>query len=278
MHKLGIFIVSQSENWGPGKVGLNLVRGLEKKNIAFELNTVCDINFCPHGIGDYSKLPDCTPVGPNIFSTPSDQPQVVSKFKNFVFNCEWTKKLNETFKEMENKNKYIWPVGIDTDTFKKEDSKIEYDCFIYSKGRSSSELDAIHSMLDLHKQTYTHLRYGSFSPLDIVKYSSMTRYCIIHDGTETQGIANMEILSCGSPCFVFDAKTWKNGFPATSMPYFDSRCGIISEFGESYNEKFAEFLNNIHTYNSREYMLDNHTLEKSIVNLMNIVEECHADK
>ena len=35
--RLGIFIVSQKENWGPGKVGLNLVRGLEKKNIDFKL-------------------------------------------------------------------------------------------------------------------------------------------------------------------------------------------------------------------------------------------------
>lgn len=277
--KLGIFLVDQRENWGPGKVGLNLIKGLDKKKIDYRLNEVCEFNYCPHGIGNYSLLPDNTPVGPNIFSVPSDQPAVINKFQNFVFNSEWSKRVCDVHKLMEHKNKYIWSVGIDTEQFVKEKTIKQYDCFIHFKSRSSDELRNVERMLKTFNQTYNVLRHGTYEPHDIIKYSSECDYCIILDNTETQGIANMEIMSCGVPCFVFDKTSWRGGFQgATSVPYFDERCGVKTNFENDYEYEFINFISNLWKYNPREYMLENHTLEISIDNLLRIVEETHANK
>lgn len=278
---LGIFLVDQRENWGPGKVGLNLVKGLEKRNIDYKLNTVCEYNYCPHGIGDYSLLPENTPVGPNIFTLPHEQLAVVKKFNNFVFNSEWAMcRSTASYSVMNNKNKYIWAVGVDTDTYIKNDMQKEYDCFIHFKSRASRELRDTEKLLNNNNQTYTVLKHGTYSPNDIIKYSSNCKYCIILDATETQGIANMEIMSCGIPCFIFDKTEWRSGIPATSVPYFDERCGIITtpdEYG-SYESKFENFISNLNKYNPREYILENHTLELSVNKLLKIVEETHANK
>jgi hypothetical protein len=289
--KIGIFCSNNRNiNWGPGKVIYNLLLGLELKNIKYSFNEVCEFNHGAISEIDFSILPLNTPIGPNVFSIPEEQKDVITKFKNFIFNSEWARNLNSKYKIFDDKNKYIWSSGIETDKYVDVDKNIEYDCLIHFKNRSNNELNIVKEMLNKYKQSFILLNHSNYNPEDIIKYSSKCKYCIILDNTETQGFANMEIMSCNLPCFVFDKNdwldsrkfnknVWPNGFNfATTVPYFNGDCGIKTNFKVDYNNDFEKFINNLEKYNPREYILQNHTIEKSTNKFLEIMEICHANK
>ena len=62
---------------------------------------------------------------------------------------------------------------------------------------------------------------------------------------------------------------------ATSVPYFDSRCGMKFTDIENFKKKFENFwecvLNN--KFKPRKYILENLTLEKSAQRMLDIVEK-----
>jgi len=92
------------------------------------------------------------------------------------------------------------------------------------------------------------------------------------NGTESQGIAYMEILSSGIPCYVFNRNifSYKSySCLASSVPYFSEECGIISD-DLDFN-KFDDFLNKIDLFNPRKYILENHTLEISARNYIRLL-------
>ena len=93
--------------------------------------------------------------------------------------------------------------------------------------------------------------------------------------TESQGIAYQELLSMNVPCYCIDKTVWDDrdghSYPATSVPYFDKSCGIkTSDLSD-----LDQFLDNIHLYEPRKYIVDNLGLEKQAKNYVNILENCH---
>ena len=83
------------------------------------------------------------------------------------------------------------------------------------------------------------------------------------DNTESQGLATLEILSSGLPMFVWEMTTLYNpNYPhircdATSIPYWDERCGVKYFGGNQLDNKFNKFLNNLESYNPRQYVKEN---------------------
>ena len=58
------------------------------------------------------------------------------------------------------------------------------------------------------------------------------KFCFLINGTESQGIAVQEIMSMGVPIIAWDIKEWLDQgeayrVPATSIPYWDERCGEV---------------------------------------------------
>jgi hypothetical protein len=90
-----------------------------------------------------------------------------------------------------------------------------------------------------------------------------SKFCVLLDGTESQGIAVMEILSMNVPILAFDMTVWSNPNgdkeQATSIPYFDNRCGQICP-NHVTKESIDRFLRTLSMFKPREYILENHTL------------------
>jgi hypothetical protein len=70
------------------------------------------------------------------------------------------------------------------------------------------------------------------------------------------------------PIYVLDTKLWNNYFPATSVPYFDNRCGFI----EINLNNLDLFYDKLQEFNPRQYILENHTLMTSAQKYIDILK------
>jgi hypothetical protein len=113
-------------------------------------------------------------------------------------------------------------------------------------------------------QSYVILKYGDYTEDFFINLLKKSKYSIILDNTESQGIAVEEIMSCNLPLFVIDKTTWEyKGVKcnATSIPYWSDECGIKIDNFDCFNKYFNQFLTQINNYKPRNYILNNLRLE-----------------
>jgi len=106
---------------------------------------------------------------------------------------------------------------------------------------------------------------------DFLEAVSKAPYCIWIGCHESQGFALQETLSCDTPIFVINIRSLREEFEsmwspsecvpghsllATSAPYFDESCGLIT-YPETYKDDFSVFLDNLSNYSPRDFILKN---------------------
>lgn len=271
--KLGLFYSTAGNNNGPGKVVSNLIKGLEKNNIDVRINAIGDINGCLQSWNvPLNLLPNTTVIGPNLCVLPSEMPNIWFKFKTTIVPSEWIKNKYETFDVLKtsNINIKIWPVGIDTDNFFPSDELKTNDVLLYVKNRND-EAKNVTEHLSNKGLTVKTVVYGTYTEDEFKKFVHKSKCVVLLTKTESQGIAYQEILSMNVPCYVLNKDTWDdiNGyaFPATSVPYFDSSCGLV----EKNLNNFDYFYENLKKYNPRNYILNTLNLKKQASNYLNIL-------
>ena len=268
---VGIFFNNVSSTTGPGKVALNLLKGFKKSGIDFKINEEGKLNGCLQLVSYLNILPSTTLIGPNIMVLPSEFPVIWKKFENHIVPSEWVKNKYNSFPETEGCNLHIWPVGIDTDKFKKFDNKNEFDCLIYYKNRGAKKLKEVEDKLKSLELSYKIIGYGSYTEEEFLELLSKCKFCLLLTKTESQGIAYMEILSTNTPCYVYDKQEWDDispySFAATSAPYFSEECGLIS----SDLRELENFIDNVNYYEPRQYILENHTVEKGAAKYLELL-------
>lgn len=263
---------------GPGKVVSNLKKGLDLLEVSYREN--------PSDISKDSKAialqwhdnivkyePENILVGPNVCTLPIDNQFVMSqKYKKVIVPSGWVKNLYS--KWIDDSKIFVWPVGIDTDYFndKSNDNK-SFDCLVYSKRRSFDELAIVTKTLKQYKQTFDIIEYGNYSELQFLEKLSKCKYVFLLDGCESQGIAVQEVMSTNTPLFVWDVTHWDDRgdefkVEASSVPYWDERCGIRETDKERLSESFEEFINKFGFFNPREYILENFTLKNQAKKIM----------
>ena len=275
---IGLFHGGVSSKNGPGKVAMNLMAGLNILGVDFAKNEEKEINGCLASWSPrYKDLPRETLVGPNLMTLPSDDPAVWHYFDNFVVPCEWVQNKYEKYTLPSNVKLHQWAVGIDTDLFSPK-GKSRSKCMVYSKRGCPKNLEVIEKTLTSLKMDYVVLNYGSYTELDLLSAGEQSLFAILNTSTESQGIAYQEILSMGIPCYAVDKKVWDDqpgySFPATSVPYFDDRCGIKHEN----LSRLGEFLDKLSTFKPRDYILDNLTLELSAKKYLDLLQKSHETK
>lgn len=267
---------------GPGKVVQNLTKGLKAIGVTAEgvwssrpLKYNGWLQNCNKGLLQSSqKSNEPRLLGPNLFVLPPDDPELCKLGEHFVVPSQWVKDLYASFEEMRGKQIHVWPVGIDTDQWMPLPLKPTLDCFIYFKNRAEQDLAIVEAICRKFNLKYEVLKYGQYQESELAELCMNVRFAILLTGTESQGIAYMQILSANKPCYVFNNPTWKGEWkdkngptiflcPASSVPYFDDRCGEIASNVSL--EHFSDFLKRVDDYafRPREYILENHTLEKS---------------
>ena len=259
---------NQATHRGPGKVVHNLLKGLDELgiNVVGKPGSADYYGCLQHPGGLAEHLPRQTLMGPNIFVLPQHDPGLIRRFNNFVVPSNWVKDLYLKEPKMHDKQISVWPVGIDTEKWQPLDyyppQRGQLDCFIYYKNRSANDLGLVEKSCKSLKLSYEINEYGSYTEETLLTRCQHAKFAILLTDTESQGVAYMNILSTNTPCYVINKTNWEGQCAATSVPYFDKRCGEITDSALINIEKLEAFMNDAahQEYSPREYILENHSL------------------
>ena len=146
-------------------------------------------------------------------------------------------------------------------------SEIQYDCIIYVKRRHPSLVNHVKSVVEANSLRYRVFTYGSYERNEYLNTLRKTRYVIWVGSHESQGFGVEECLATGTPILVYDVKSMKdeyeNGYSyqhhsenllATTVPYWDSRCGMIVKTNEEFIDTFGCFLEKLDSFRPSDYI------------------------
>jgi glycosyltransferase involved in cell wall biosynthesis len=283
---------------GQQRVFLNLCAGLDKLGVKYRVNDYCHAQKHPDELGCIigkshilNKIKWQNPIlfGAAVYSHPMDDPKLLERLpiKKILVPGEWMRKMCEPFWD---DKVTAWPVGIDTERWKPGDTpKKKWDFLLYDKLRWEHEsfenclIQPIRNELKKRNLSFREIRYGFYKEEEFEKTLQHCKAMIFLCEHETQGIAYQQALSSGVPILGWD----RGGFwqdptyyphkvqfaPVSSVPYWDDRCGMkfldIAEFSERLGQ-FLEWLN-AGAFKSRDFILENLTLEKCAQDYVNIV-------
>jgi hypothetical protein len=188
-----------------------------------------------------------------------------------------------TFPICSNLNLKVLPFGVDTERFNEIKPFSEREkVMVYTKHRSFNDINLIKEILKLKNINYKIFDYDQrYSENDYLEYLQDSKYAIIVDAHESQGFALLEVMSCNVPLFIWSVKSMNQeagqnypDFPATTIPYWDPKCG---EFFYDFNEivsTFDLFLNRLELglYKPREFILENLSMEKCEKKLIDLIK------
>ena len=266
---------------GPHKVVDNLIKSLEQEKInyaineeKYEHNFLVKYDATAHE--KHSKIEqDTTIIGPQVWMFDGYGQFLIENqnyYKKIIAPSQWVKdKFINKFNLPENKLS-VWPVGIEIFNNERD---ITYDCLIYFKRRDQKELDAVKQFLDNKNLTYKMVEYGGYGEDKFKNLVNQAKFCFLINGTESQGIAVQEIMSMGVPIIAWDIKEWLDQgeayrVPATSIPYWDERCGEVFFNIDDLEVTFSKFYATLDQYDPKAFIKDNLCFSKTAEQLMEI--------
>ena len=267
---------------GPQKVVNNLIKSLEQQKIEYAINEEkYDHNFLIQydaiAHEKHSKIEqDTTIIGPQVWLFDGYGQFLIENqnyYKKLIAPSQWVKdKFINKFNLPEDKVA-IWPVGIEEFDNVREPS---YDCLIYFKRRDESELSAVKKFLVGRGLSYRMVEYGGYDEVGFRNLINQAKFCFLINGTESQGIAVQEIMSMGVPIIAWDIKEWLDQgeeyrVPATSVPFWDERCGEKFYSIDKLGETFDNFYARIDDYDPKAYVKEYLSFESSVKTLLDIL-------
>ena len=267
---------------GPHKVVKNLLMSLDQEKIEYAINEeryehnfLLQYNDIAHEKHSKIELDTCI-IGPQVWLFDTYGQFLIEHqdyYKKMIAPSQWVKdKFINKFNLPENKIS-VWPVGIETFNNERD---ITYDCLIYFKRREEKELDAVKQFLDSKNLTYKMVEYGRYGEDGFKNLVNQAKFCFLINGTESQGIAVQEIMSMGVPIIAWDIKEWLDQgeayrVPATSIPYWDERCGEVFFNIDELDVTFSKFYATLDEYDPKAFIKDNLSFECSVKTLLDIL-------
>tara|TARA_B100000902_G_scaffold59643_1_gene66752 strand:+ start:34490 stop:35494 length:1005 start_codon:yes stop_codon:yes gene_type:complete len=171
----------------------------------------------------------------------------------------------------------VCPSGVskEKDIMHKNNPNKIFDCLIYFKKRNPDELQQIIKFLEQRKLSYNILKYGEYKNKHLESLANNSRFGIVIDKTETQGFAILELMKMNLPLLVWDYNlNFYEGveIKGTSVPLWDSRCGIKFHNIKEFDNTFNYFINNLDSFEPIKFIEENLTYEKFFKNLINHFE------
>lgn len=287
---------------GIEKVFINLCKGLDQLKIDYDINLPFrkikpDEPVVVLGLGKYALqgYDQHNPViaGIGLITHPAEWPALFKEYPVTIYlqHSEWAKKIYAAHYG----EKYcgIWPAGIDTQRWAPAAAIMKkFDVLIYNKIMWNKEENSIHlrqpiiDKLNNMGISYREISYGQYNENEYYNLLQQCRAMIFLCEHESQGFACCEALSMNVPVFAWDQGYWldPNRFewndpvvPATSIPFFDERCGMSFKDIRQFNDQFYTFWNNTinEKYNPRQYILENLTLKKSAERMLEIIRSVY---
>jgi glycosyltransferase involved in cell wall biosynthesis len=270
---------------GLAKVTRNLCRGLEQIGQPYILHTkpvtpppgtLVGILHGPPTLVRQVATQSCCVTGVGVLDFPDQWPALFTETRAafHLQACEWAAAYYRPFF---GDRVRIWPVGIETAQYTpRPEAAQEFDFLVYDKLRWPAEhpepnvLARALAELDRRGLKYFVIGYGRYPKGRENAYHALlarSRAVLFLCENETQGIAYNEALSMNVPLLAWDPGRWldparhKHGLsecPATSVPYFDARCGErfrnLSELPHTLDLFLGRLRNGV--YRPRDYVLE----------------------
>ena len=264
------------------------------KNITFYVinhNNLDNINlndfdcvYSPSVPFDVSLYPNTKFIfGPHFSVFPElHQMNIINK-SNVIYiqPSKWVVELWKYFPHCKNIKIISLPFGVETNKFNEIKPFIDRTkVFIYCKRRDPNELNLIKKILSDRNIEYKIFDYlQKYNENEYINYLQNSKYGVWLDAHESQGFALQEALSCNVPLFVWNIKSMKqeygssyNDIPATTIPYWDERCGEFFYNTTELEDRFNLFLSKLETYKPREYILENLSMEVCEKKLIEVIQ------
>jgi hypothetical protein len=235
------------------------------------LNDISDFNiiYSPAEPIDSNLYPDKKFIfGPHFSVFPDNRLKKINNKNNnsiYIEPSDWVRELwiNLGAERYLPIKTFSFPVEVDK--FKPIENSIKNEKFIYFKRRDPQELSFIENFLKKQKITYKIFDYNKrYHEKEYLKCLQNARYGIILDAHESQGFAIEEALSCNVPLLVWKVNNMSQEYGsnysninATTIPYWDERCGEFFKEKEKFEEVYYKFINKLDTYKPREFILEN---------------------
>jgi hypothetical protein len=284
---------------GVDKVFINLCLGLDKLGVKYEVNLPFNQLQKSDRVGILGRGHNClngydrpNPIvaGIGLMTHPTEWPNLCQQYPvvKYLQHSDWA---NEVYKPYFGERCTVWPVGIDSEFWQPAQiQQKSVDFLIYNKIRWDYEqrdedlVTPIKQILTKQGLSFEELRYGCYNTQDYQQALSRCRTMIFLCEHESQGLAYQECLSSDVPIIAWDVNecldpnrfSW--GMPhisATSVPYWDKRCGIKFKDINEFTFQLEEFLHQLNQqqFAPRNYILENLTLEKCAQNFLGIMNE-----
>ena len=303
MNKEVLNIISESYErnrvGGPNKVIANTIKGLELLGYPYVINKdvhCYKMNWIHDSIKGFievtqAKIPSV--IGPNIFTLPKDIPHFTPTYYNCIYlhPSDW---CVDVWRKLNYKRSQIcsWPVGIDTDEFGIMNHRLADNVMIYFKKRDTSLLISTTDLVKSMGLTPIIIEYGNYTEVEYKDALSKVAFGIWIGCSESQGIGLQEAMSTNLPLIVMDAGSLLETtqteylFPlsvkdlhATSVPYFDKRCGIIIHAFSELKPAIVRMQQELDSFSPRQYILDNLGLAekaKQLIGFFELLENKHT--
>ena len=289
---IGIWIqVSHFPAGGPTSVVIGLMIGIKQlmPEATILINEPGYLNFQIWGRDrDLRMYPKNTIFGPNslglshiVFPDPNDD--LIWRYcKHITFSAQWIINwLEQKFPickavEEGSKTAHIWEAGIDTDFYRPSQEPKTQDFFIYYKSQKMADIEGVWSFIfhNYYGLKGSLICYHFYKPEMLREAAQRSRFCIMLDNEETQGLAALEILACNCPIFCIDRNYYTSNNKmmegsVTSIVSWSPNCGMKST-REKWKEDFPIFLENLKTYTPAEFVKKSYTYKESAKRLLAI--------
>jgi hypothetical protein len=281
---------------GIDKVFHNLCLGLDSLGVEYLVNLPFE-ELNPHdrvgvlGRGRHSlqgyKAKNPLVAGIALMTHPSEWPTLCEEYPvtRYLQHSAWA---NDIYRPYFGDRCAIWPVGIDTEKWRPGEPKDRI--LVYDKIRWNRDvvrtalLSRIGESLSRKGLAVETITYGRYTEAEYWELLRRVKGMIFVCEHESQGIAYQECLSCSVPVLAWDQGRYldPNRFawgqpdvPATSVPYFDARCGERFVGVEDFDEKLTTFLEKIDAsvYSPRDYVNENLSLQGSAERFLSFFEQ-----
>ena len=289
---------------GVDKVFINLCRGLDRLGRDYKVNlpfdqlrpddTVGVLGRGRHALEGYARDNPIV-AGIGLMTHPSEWPNLCEEYPvvRYLQHSQWANDVYEPYFGEERCT--IWPVGIHTDKWRPQPEKphstdvLIYDKIMWNREQLVPGLrGAIQDTLRERGISYEIIEYGSYEPAEYKKALARCRAMVFLCEHESQGLAYQEALSCDVPilawdqgqCLDPDRFVWGDPhIPATSVPYWDERCGMTFADAGAFAKQFGAFWERVEAgaFEPRAYILENLTLEKCAHRYVDIAKRASSD-
>lgn len=280
-------------------VFINLCKGLKSLGIDFTINLPFEqlrANDIPIVLGQGKnvlegyKQNNSIIAGIGLMTHPNEWPTLFQDYpvKTYLQHSAWTTSIYN--KWYGTGSTVQWQAGINSEYWKPINQPkkhiLIYEKFLWNKTDNQASLTApIIAQLKKKNISYSIIRYGFYKKNDFKRLLAGSVAMLFLCEHESQGLAYQQAMAMNVPILAWEQGLWldplrfewgeHDPIAASSVPYFDERCGMKFNDFDSFEQIFPTFFQQAKDgrFSPRAYVLENLTIEKSAKRMLEIVNQ-----